>query len=123
MNEELEESPYCEVCGHCGYIDCCGIVNFLEEHVKDKTNCKNESGIIQEIKDICKYETSVFKENDNLNKGIDELIEKYEDKIAERTKRIEHFKTKNEKEMVIMNRQAKFDYEQFLNKLKKLKGE
>ena len=25
---EEDESPYCEVCGHCGEIGCCGIKNF-----------------------------------------------------------------------------------------------
>lgn len=77
MDEEIEESPYCEICGHCGEIGCCGIVNFLEEHVKDKTNCKNEGWVIKDIISICNYQTDVFKENNTINKGIDELIEKY----------------------------------------------
>lgn len=81
MDEEIEESPYCEICGHCGEIGCCGIVNFLEEHVKDKTNCKNEGWVIKDIISICNYQTDVFKENNTLNKGIDELIKKYEEEF------------------------------------------
>ncbi len=40
MNKE--ESPYCEICGHCGEIGCCGIINFVENHIKGKINCKYE---------------------------------------------------------------------------------
>ena len=42
---EEDESPYCEVCGTCGYIGCCGVDNFLEKHVKGKTNCLEEGMI------------------------------------------------------------------------------
>jgi len=48
-----EDNPYCEVCGGCGYIGCCGIRGFLEKHVRGKTNCKNEDGFIQDIIDYC----------------------------------------------------------------------
>ncbi len=44
-----EFDPYCEVCEGCGFIGCCGIKNFLEEHVRGKTNCKNEDMFIDEI--------------------------------------------------------------------------
>lgn len=44
-----DESPYCDVCRGCGYVECCGIVNFLEKHVRGKTNCKNEEIFIEEI--------------------------------------------------------------------------
>lgn len=63
---EEDESSYCEVCGHCGEIGCCGIKNFLSEHVEGKTNCKNEDVIIQEIIDLCEYKDDVFDENKKL---------------------------------------------------------
>ena len=63
---EEDESPYCEVCGHCGEIGCCGIRNFLSEHVEAKTNCKNEDVIIQGIIDLCEYKDDVFDENKKL---------------------------------------------------------
>ena len=71
MNKE--ESPYCEICGHCGDIGCCGIINFVENHIKGKTNCKNEDSVIKEIIDICEYETEIFKENELLEKQNLEL--------------------------------------------------
>lgn len=80
MNKEETESPYCEVCGTCGYIDCCGISNFINKHIKGKTNCKNEEGIISELEDLCKYETDVFNEN----KGLEARLQSYkakEDKL------------------------------------------
>ena len=75
MNEE-EYNPYCEVCGHCGYIECCGIVNFIEHHIKGKTNCKNEECVIDEIISICDYETKVFNEN----KKLQQQLQAYKDK-------------------------------------------
>lgn len=44
-------SPYCEKCGHCGEIGCCGIKSFLEEHVRGKTNCRYEDEILDEIEE------------------------------------------------------------------------
>ena len=44
-----QESPYCEVCDSCSLIECCGIRNFLDKHVKGKTGCKNEQGVILDI--------------------------------------------------------------------------
>ena len=52
--KELEEdipSPYCDVCGHCGEIGCCGVSCFLENHVRGKTNCRYEDEIIDEIEE------------------------------------------------------------------------
>ena len=81
MNEE-EYNPYCEVCGHCGYIECCGIVNFIEQHIKGKTNCKNEECVIDEIISICDYETKVFNENKKLQQQLQAYKDK-EDKLRE----------------------------------------
>ena len=73
MNDD--ESPYCEVCGTCGYLGCCGIRNFIEEHIKGKTNCKNEDIVINELIDLCDYKDEVFKENDRLKKERKEISE------------------------------------------------
>ena len=73
MNEEDIESPYCEVCGTCGYLGCCGIRNFIEEHIEGKTNCKNENIIIHELINLCDYKDEVFKENKQLNSIIKEV--------------------------------------------------
>ena len=43
------DSPYCEVCGGCGCMECCGLERFIEKHIKGKTNCKNEAGFIDDI--------------------------------------------------------------------------
>lgn len=77
--EEIEESPYCEKCGHCGYIGCCGISNFIDKHIKGKTDCKNEEIVISEIIDICNYETEVFKENKLLQSQLDIANKKLEE--------------------------------------------
>lgn len=47
--EDEQYDIYCKKCGTCGYIGCCGVKNFLEQHVKGKTNCLNEASIIGEI--------------------------------------------------------------------------
>ena len=70
MSEEDIESPYCEVCGTCGYIGCCGIRNFIEYHIEGKTNCKNEDIIINELINLCDYRDEVFEENKRLNKAL-----------------------------------------------------
>lgn len=49
-------SPYCPVCGTCGYIGCCGVRDFLEKHVKGKTNCDSEAQMIKEICDLMERE-------------------------------------------------------------------
>ena len=77
MSEEEYESPYCEVCGTCGYLGCCGIRNFIEEHIKGKTNCKNEEIIINELIDLVEYEEDKDKEIERLNKENDELKDLY----------------------------------------------
>ena len=74
MNEELEESPYCEICGHCGEIGCCGIRNFIKEHIEGKTNCKNEGFIINELIDLCDYKDKVFEENHQLKDRIEKAF-------------------------------------------------
>ena len=80
MSEEDIESPYCEVCGTCGYIGCCGIRNFIEEHVEGKTNCKNEGIIINELINLCEYKDEVFEENKRLHSIIKEVREYIEEK-------------------------------------------
>ena len=82
MSEEDIESPYCEVCGTCGYIGCCGIRNFIEEHIEGKTNCKNEDIIINELINLCDYRDEVFEENKKLHSIIKEVRE-YADKMLE----------------------------------------
>lgn len=72
MSEDIE-SPYCEVCGTCGYIGCCGIRNFIEEHIEGKTNCKNEDIIINELISLCDYKDEVFEENKRLHSIIKEV--------------------------------------------------
>lgn len=47
---KLDESDfYCHICGTCGYIGCCGIRDFIEKHVRGKTNCLNEASMLDEI--------------------------------------------------------------------------
>lgn len=83
INEYLEGeyyNPYCETCGTCGYIGCCGIRNFIDEHIKGKTNCKNEDIIINELIDLCEYKDEVFEENKKLKedkKKVREFIEEW----------------------------------------------
>jgi hypothetical protein len=49
---EREEEFYCKHCGTCGYVDCCGVEDFLNAHVKGKTNCLYEPLIISEIMEL-----------------------------------------------------------------------
>ena len=69
--DEEDESPYCEVCGTCGYIGCCAVDNFLEKHVKGKTNCKNESLMIEEISKYVNDSDNLYKENKELQQERD----------------------------------------------------
>ena len=46
---ELEFNPYCKDCGHCGFIECCGITNFLKKHVVGKTGCANEDSVLNDL--------------------------------------------------------------------------
>ena len=95
MSEEEFESPYCEICGHCGEIGCCGIRNFIEEHIEGKTNCKNEAYIIQDLIDLCDYKDEVFEKNkklefqlqqkENIIKEVRELLNKSNISVVEYT--------------------------------------
>ena len=59
-----EDSPYCPKCGTCGYIDCCGVTNFIEKHIKGKTDCQEEEGIISQINSLVyDFEKEVKKVN------------------------------------------------------------
>ena len=78
--EELEESPYCEVCGHCGEIGCCGIRNFIEEHIEGKTNCKNEEFIITDLINLCDYKDEVFEKKQQLLQEKQDFIKWLESK-------------------------------------------
>lgn len=80
---DKEESPYCEICGHCGEIGCCGIETFINNHIKGKTNCKNEDFVIYDLINLCKYETETFKENDLLEKENQELKKQLENIVRE----------------------------------------
>ncbi len=73
MSEEIDESPYCEVCGTCGCIGCCGIRNFIAEHIEGKTNCKNESWVIQDLINLCDYKDEVFKQNKKYKEVLDKI--------------------------------------------------
>ena len=102
--EEIEESPYCKVCGTCGYIDCCGIENFIDEHIKGKTDCDNEEGVISEIIDLCSYQTEVFKQNDILQSQLSQAndkIQQYKQQIDELEKWLENEKLSKEEEFKI----------------------
>lgn len=74
IEDEEYESPYCEVCGHCGEIGCCGIRNFITEHIEGKTNCKNESWVISDLIDLCEYKDEVFEQNKQLKDLLDKLF-------------------------------------------------
>jgi hypothetical protein len=49
MKKEKHQNFYCKKCGGCGYVGCCGIRNFIEHHIKGKTDCLNEASFISEI--------------------------------------------------------------------------
>lgn len=44
-----EEGFYCPGCGGCGYIGCCGVREFLNNHVVGKTDCTVEQLFVNEI--------------------------------------------------------------------------
>lgn len=50
--EIIDDSMYCPICGGCGFIGCCGVEEFLEKHVRGKTNCPQEGLFIDEIKEL-----------------------------------------------------------------------
>lgn len=64
QNTPTEENfdPYCKKCGGCGYIGCCGIRNFIEKHVRGKTDCANEDVFLSEIIDTIE-DTDDYKLN------------------------------------------------------------
>lgn len=82
LDDKDEQSPYCEVCGHCGEIGCCGIRNFIEEHIKGKTNCKNEDFVICDLISLCEYKDKIFDENKQLKNNWNKLKE-YVNKMHE----------------------------------------
>ena len=47
-NKEID-SMYCRDCGHCGFIECCGITDFLKKHVVGKTGCDNEAAVLSDL--------------------------------------------------------------------------
>lgn len=47
--DDLDGDGYCETCGGCGDIYCCGVTNFLRKHVEGNTNCPHEAWFIEEI--------------------------------------------------------------------------
>jgi Na+-translocating ferredoxin:NAD+ oxidoreductase RNF subunit RnfB len=67
----VEQSEYCKVCGGCGYIGCCGIANFLKEHVVGKTNCVNEGMFVMEILEC--VNDSLLKEMQLTSKQIQKI--------------------------------------------------
>lgn len=73
--DEEDYNPYCETCGTCGYIGCCGIRNFISEHIEGKTNCKNESLIISELINLCEYKDEVYQEKEDYKSRCEKAIE------------------------------------------------
>lgn len=52
----IEDPIYCPVCEHCGETGCCGYINFLEKHVRGKTNCLYEETILDDLEEWIKEE-------------------------------------------------------------------
>lgn len=50
-DDDLDGDGYCETCGGCGVVECCGIEHFLRSHVEGQTNCPHESDFIEGIID------------------------------------------------------------------------
>ncbi len=44
-----EDIYYCPKCGHCGFIECCGITEFLKKHVEGKTDCLREAEVLNDL--------------------------------------------------------------------------
>ena len=69
MTKTKEEySPYCDKCGHCGFVECCGITDFLKKHVKGKTDCPNEREVLQDLITLVNYSLSKEMKQDYLHK-------------------------------------------------------
>lgn len=62
--EIIDENSYCPKCGGCGYVGCCGIKDFFDEHVRGKTDCPYEEIFLSEI------EAMVAAEHEELYKSI-----------------------------------------------------
>lgn len=52
----IEDPVYCPVCEHCGETGCCGFIDFLEKHVRGKTNCIHEEKILNDLEEWIKEE-------------------------------------------------------------------
>ena len=52
----LEDPIYCPVCNHCGETGCCGYIDFLEKHVRGKTNCIYEEQILNDLEEWIRSE-------------------------------------------------------------------
>lgn len=109
LDDKDEQSPYCEVCGHCGEIGCCGIRHFIEEHIKGKTNCKNEDFVICDLISLCEYKDKIFEENkilkenaENNDKVVDKvnwenmLLKKENKQLKERIEYLERSNNRRE---------------------------
>lgn len=49
INWLQKDELICPTCNSCGFIDCCGVKDFLDNHIKGKTNCLYETFIIHDI--------------------------------------------------------------------------
>lgn len=52
----LENPIYCPICNHCGETGCCGFIEFLEKHVRNKTNCIYETRILDDLEEWIREE-------------------------------------------------------------------
>ena len=55
LKPDENDGSYCPVFGGCGYLGCDGVKDFLEKHVRGKTDCTQEAIFIQEIIDMWDY--------------------------------------------------------------------
>ena len=89
IENEEDYSPYCEKCGGCGYIGCCGIRGFLKHHVEGKTDCPNEASFIMEIVEYIEEHDTFklnFPEGDDTKLNKSYKTETYEVKDGKRVK-------------------------------------
>lgn len=52
----IEDPVYCPVCEHCGETGCCGYIDFLEKHVRGKTDCIHEDAVLNDLEKWIKEE-------------------------------------------------------------------
>lgn len=52
INWLQKDELICPTCNSCGFIDCCGVKDFLDNHIKGKTNCLYEEDIMNDINEI-----------------------------------------------------------------------